>query len=283
MNNQMKYPSAVNMRSQISGFVLSVAAVLVFCFGAVAADIPSRPVPPRLLNDLAGIFSPAQARDLEYRLVAFADSTSNQIAVVTVPELYGMDKAELAFRIGEEWGVGKKEFDNGVVLLVKPKSPGSRGEVFIATGYGLEGAIPDATAGEIINRYMIPFLQQGDYCSAVNAALDILFSLASGEISHKEISGSSGSSTAIIIFFLIFVVIFAVLMSKSSGTKNIGGGNGRGGHGGPSAFDLMMLGILSGAGRSGRSSSGFGGGFGGGGFGGFGGGSFGGGGAGGSW
>ena len=154
----MKYPSAVNMRSQISGFVLSVAAVLVFCFGAMAADIPSRPVPPRLLNDLAGIFSPAQARDLEYRLVAFADSTSNQIAVVTVPELYGMDKAELAFRIGEEWGVGKKEFDNGVVLLVKPKSPGSRGEVFIATGYGLEGAIPDATAGEIINRYMIPFL-----------------------------------------------------------------------------------------------------------------------------
>lgn len=281
MNSQMKYPSAVSMRSLVSGLMLSVAALLVFCLGAAAADIPSRPVPPRLLNDLAGVFSPSQAGDMERRLVAFADSTSNQIAVVTVPELYGMDKAELAFRIGEEWGVGKKEFDNGVVLLIKPKSRDSRGEVFIATGYGLEGAIPDAAAGEIVNRYMIPFLQQNDYYSAVNVALDILFSLASGEISHKEISGGSGS-TAIIIFFLIFVVLFAFLTGKSKGTKNIGGG-GRGGHGGGlSTADFIMLGMLSGMGRSGR-SSGFGGGFGGGGFGGFGGGSFGGGGAGGSW
>ena len=113
--------------------------------------------------------------------------------------------------------------------------------------------------------------------------LEILFKLASGEISYKEVSKNSGD-TAMIISFLIFVVIFAVVMGLSGGTKNLGGGNGRNGHGGgPSAIDLVMLGILSGAGRGGRGSSGFGGGFGGGGFGGFGGGSFGGGGAGGSW
>ena len=65
-----------------------------------------------------------------------------------MPQLYGFDKADLAFRIGEEWGVGSDRFDNGIVMLIKPKTATSAGELFIATGYGLEGAIPDATAGE---------------------------------------------------------------------------------------------------------------------------------------
>lgn len=282
-NNRTKSLLAISMRRNIFTIIFFIAAAVFSCYGAAASDIPQRPVPPRLLNDFVGIFTPSQARNIEHRLVAFADSTSNQIAVVIVPQLYGFDKADLAFRIGEEWGVGSDRFDNGIVMLIKPKTATSAGELFIATGYGLEGAIPDATAGEIVNRYMIPFLKENDYYSAVNTALEILFKLASGEISYKEVSKNSGD-TAMIISFLIFVVIFAVVMGLSGGTKNLGGGNGRNGHGGgPSAIDLVMLGILSGAGRGGRGSSGYGGGFGGGGFGGFGGGSFGGGGAGGSW
>lgn len=255
----------------------------IYGFGAAASQIPQRPQPPRLLNDFTAILSPLQAANIEKRLVAFADSTSNQIAVVIVPQLYGYDKADLAFAIGEEWGVGSRKFDNGVVVLIKPKDALSAGELFIATGYGLEGTIPDATVGEIINSYMIPFLKRNDYYGAINNGLNILFRLASGEISYKEIKdGSSG--TMILVGFLLFVVLFAIVMACSGSSKNLGGGNSRdgGGAGGPSALDLIMLGLLAGRGR-GRGSSGFGGGFGGGGFGGFGGGSFGGGGAGGSW
>ena len=106
-------------------------------FAMVAKAIPTRPEPQRLVNDQASIFTPDQKEDLERMLVAFDDSTSNQIAVVTVLDLEGYSASEYATRIGLEWGVGSEKFDNGVVLLVKPRVGNSYGEVFIAVGYGL--------------------------------------------------------------------------------------------------------------------------------------------------
>ena len=133
------------MKSRLaSKIVFVIAAVIFMVQGIVFAQVPARPKPERLVNDLAGIFSQREAATLEYRVAIFADTTSNQIAIITVPELYGYDKAELAYTLGEEWGVGQKKFDNGVVILVKPKTRTSGGEVFIATGYGLEGVVTDA-------------------------------------------------------------------------------------------------------------------------------------------
>ncbi|MBE0640946.1 MAG: TPM domain-containing protein, partial [Bacteroidales bacterium] len=74
----------------------------------VQAQVPERPDPPRLVNDLAGLLSPEQIATMESMLVAFNDSTSNQLAVVILTDLMGYDKAELAYRIGQEWGVGQK-------------------------------------------------------------------------------------------------------------------------------------------------------------------------------
>jgi uncharacterized protein len=106
---------------------------------ALPADaVPQRPEPPRLVNDLAKLFTPIQVAALENELVAFNDSTSNQIAVVTVLDLEGMAASEYATRIGLDRQVGSEKFDNGIVLLVKPKTGDSYGEVFIAVGYGLE-------------------------------------------------------------------------------------------------------------------------------------------------
>ena len=110
--------------------LLVVAVMVLLQPVGLMAQVPERPQPQRLVNDLADIFSSSQEQRMESALVAFADSTSNQIAVVSVPELYGMDKAQLAFEIGEKWGVGQQKFDNGVVILVKPKVGNSRGEVF---------------------------------------------------------------------------------------------------------------------------------------------------------
>ena len=274
------------------GVVLPLVMVLFLMLaqsGSLSAQVPPRPQPQRLVNDLADIFSSSQEERMEQTLVAFADSTSNQIAVVSVPDLYGMDKAQLAFQIGEEWGVGQQKFDNGVVILVKPKVGNSRGEVFIATGYGLEGVLTDAVCRRIIEQYMIPAFQANDYYAGVENALNVILPLAAGEISTDEFASGDGSESVIAsVFFLLFIFIIFVALFKSGGNnrpQNMGGGNRKG----LSAADLIMLSILSNNSNSrgsdgwGGSSGGFGGGFGGGGFGGFGGGGFGGGGAGGSW
>jgi uncharacterized protein len=266
--------------------ILFVTLLLVTA-GAVFAQVPQRPNPPRLVNDLAGIFTPQQVAQLEQRVVACADSTSNQIAIVTVAELYGMDKSQLAYSIGEQWGVGQKKFDNGVVILVKPKVGNSRGEVFIATGYGLEGVLTDAKARRIIETDMIPYFKSDDYYGGVNQALNVIIPLVSGEVSTDEFANNGEDDSAVpAIVFLIFLVIFVIVISMSSknGPKNMGGGGGRGGRNLNAMDALFLASILSSGRGGGRSSGGFGGGsFGGGGFGGFGGGSFGGGGAGGSW
>ena len=286
MSNRMKSRLA-------SRTVLLIAALLLMVQGVVFAQVPARPKPERLVNDLAGIFTPREAATLEYRVAVFADTTSHQIAVVTVPELYGYDKAMLAYQIGQEWGIGQKKFDNGLVILVKPKTRTSNGEVFIATGYGLEGAVTDAFARSVIENEIIPYFRQNDYYGGVNAALNVLMPVISGEISTDEYAASQDDGALPAFIFMIFLGIFIFILAISSkgNNQNMGGGNNRGGRD-FTATDAFILGSILGNATGSRHRGGFGGGsfgggsFGGGGFGGFGGfggGSFGGGGAGGSW
>lgn len=267
----------------------ALTAILLMAAFVSVAQVPQRPSPSVLVNDLAGILSRRQNAALEERVVSFADSTSNQIAIVTVPELYGYDKAQLAYSIGEQWGVGQQKFDNGIVILVKPKTGNSSGEVFIATGYGLEAAVTDAFARMVIERAMIPHFRENDYYGGINAALDALMPVISGEISTDEFAaGEDDEWLPALVFMFFFLIFVLVLISASKGNnQNMGGGNHRGGRD-FTATDAFILGSILGNATSSRSRGGsFGGGsFGGGGFGGFGGfggGSFGGGGAGGSW
>ena len=144
------------------------------------AQIPSAPVTADAVHDFAGLFTPSQRNELNDRLIAFSDTTSNRIVVVTVLDLGGMDASEFSFALGEKWGIGDSKFNNGVVILVKPKTEDSYGEVFIAVGYGLEGVIPDAVASQIVNREMIPNFQQGDVYAGVKAAVDVILPLVAG-------------------------------------------------------------------------------------------------------
>ena len=243
-------------------------------FASVLYAIPSRPQPQRLVNDFAGLFTSGQVSDLEKVLVAFDDTTSNQITVVTVKDLEGYEASEYATRIGLDWGVGSEKFDNGVVLLVKPRLGNSYGEVFVAVGYGLEGAIPDAYAKRIVDKVLIPHLGEGDYYGGVVAACEVLMKLASGEISELR---SDEEDDAFLIGFSIFIVIilFVIVVAIIAGGK----GNGKGG-GGSGGRRTIYTGPVVNGGFGGFGGGSNGGSFGGG-FGGFGGGSFGGGGAGG--
>ncbi len=244
----------------------------------IAQDIPVRPQPPKLVNDLAGILSPSQTGNLERKLVAFNDTTSNQITIVLVKTLNGHDKAQFAYEIGETWGVGQGKFNNGIVILVKPKTASSRGQAFIATGYGLEGAIPDATASRIVNNEMIPYFKNNDYYTGLDNATTVLMELASGEYSYQAYDKRTKGTPlgAILPFIIIFVVYF--LLMRNRGKYYSAGKSGSS----LPFWTALWLGSAIGRGSSGGGSWGN---FssGSGGFGGFGGGSFGGGGAGGSW
>lgn len=259
------------MKNTVSRY-LSIISLVFALFAQYAAAIPSRPDPQRLVNDLAGLFSYQQTETLERVLVAFDDSTSNQITVVTVNDLEGYDPAEYATRIGLDWQVGSAEFDNGVVLLVKPKTPDSSGQVFIAVGYGLEGAIPDAYAKRIIENELIPHFRDNDYFGGVEAACDVLMKLASGEISEPRDDDDDDAAFIAFITFIVVLLVICVLVAIVNDGNSGGGGSG----GRRTIYTGPVI-------TTGRNYGGFGDGGFGGGFGGFGGGSFGGGGAGGSW
>ncbi len=265
-------------------FYFLALAVLLFSISSAAVfaqDFPDKPVPPRLVNDFAGMLSRDEVNALEQKLVSFNDSTSTQIAIVTVPSLKGYDKADYAQRLGEKWGIGKKQLNNGVLILVKPKTPDSDGQVFIAQGYGLEGAIPDITCAQIVDHDILPSFRKGDYYGGLDKATNTIMALARGEFTAQDygqrVKKSGGQKLPLgLILFIIFFIIIII-----SGGK--GGSNRRNISTGGLPF-WMLLGMMnSGRGSHSGSWGGFSGGGGGGGFGGFGGGGFGGGGAGGSW
>lgn len=230
--------------------------------------------PPRKVNDFAGILNAEEQIALEQKLRAYHDSTSTQIYVVTVKDLSGYDVSDFAFRLGEKWGVGQKGKNNGIVILIKPKLGNEKGRAFIATGYGMEEIIPDATARRIVDNEMIPYFKENRYYKGINAALEVIFDLASGLYKADEYNpGESpwGGLIFLVIFFLI------ILLSARNRARINGSTIGR------SIPFWLLMGMMGGGGRSsswGNFSSGSGS-FGG--FSGGGGGSFGGGGAGGSW
>ena len=263
-------------------FILIVLLFFVFG-GAYAADeFPARPEPPRLVNDFAGILSGAQAASLENKLDAFNRRTSTQIAIVLVKDIFGYDKGDYTFKLAEKWGIGQKGKNNGILIMVKPKSDnGETGKVFIAVGYGLEGAVPDITARKtIIAAEMMPSFKTNDYYTGLDRATSVLMSLTAGEFTAGQYDEKVSKHSAFPGFALLLVIFVVFMLFKRNRYRSVGAD----GSGGSLLGSLLLLSMLGGRGGGGSWND-FSGGGGGdsGGFGGFGGGSFGGGGAGGEW
>lgn len=253
-------------------FFLLLAILLPFTI--LAQDFPEPMRPKRIVNDFTGLLNSQQANALEQKLRNFNDTSSTQIAVVTVPTLHGFAPNDYAQQLAEKWGIGQKGKDNGILLLIKPKSPSENGQVAIAVGYGLEGVVPDAIASRIIRNEIIPEFQNGNYYRGINNATDVLMKLSGGEFTAEQYAKKDKDSAAWI--FLPFAIIFLLplFVRKRRGYTT-------GSHG-SSGIPPIFFGGLGGLGGSrgggfGSFSSGSGS------FGGFGGGSFGGGGASGSW
>jgi uncharacterized protein len=242
--------------------------------------IPDKSNPPRLVNDFAGILSHDEIVNLETRLDNFDASSSTQIVVVIVKDLGNYDVAQFADEIGLKWAVGQKGKNNGVVVLVKPKTPESRGQAYISVAYGLEDTLTDALAKRIVETVMIPRFKENNYFAGINDAVTALIDVTRGKYKadeNSQVNASPAKSKFIFfIVFIIFIILISVLGNKNNSNRHTIGRRQSN-----LPFWLLMGGMMGSSNRSGGSWGGFSSGSGG--FGGFGGGSFGGGGAGGSW
>ena len=259
-------------RSTTIIFGLLILAVLPFS-SVLGQELPKPMVPFRLVNDYTGLLQEQEMMTLNNKLLTFNNETSTQIYVVTYDDLQGFDISDFGVRLAEEWGIGQQGRDNGMLILV---SPANR-KVTIQTGYGLEGAVPDAIAMRLINNVITPGFRAGNYYGSLDSATNVIMSLTRGEFTADDYMKESkenipaGAVFMIMIFLLVLISMF----------------NTRRRHYSPnSALPWWMLmgagsGSKSGWGSFSSGSGSFGGG--GGGFGGGGGGSFGGGGASGGW
>ncbi len=259
----MKYPSTM-IKLRFAGiFIIGILSLInISLFAQNDDQLPDRPVPPRLVNDLANIIPAAEEANLENKLTLYNDSTSTQIAVIVIKTIGDFEISDYAYKIGRKWGVGQKDLDNGIVLLVAVDDR----KMYIATGYGTESFITDARASRIYREILTPAFQQNNYYGGIDAATTEMIKYLTGAYDGEAIGNPQDKPNILGVIILIFVILF--ILSKFF----------RGGNGGTT---------FSGRGPTYWGGGGFGGfggsGGGGGGFGGFGGGGFGGGGAGGSW
>jgi len=254
--------------------------VTMSCMGWAQGDFPEKPNPPRLVNDFSKTLTDAEVRQLESKLLAYNDSTSSQVSIVLINSVGPYDISDYAFQLGDKWGIGRKDRNNGILILAALKDR----RVFIATGYGMEGAIPDALAKRIVDQLIVPNFRNENYYAGLDQATDMIFKLASGEYEADKVpsSGSPGNALPLFVLLIFGFVLLTFIKNRKDNNNHMGGK-----HGGVDLMTTILLANMLGGnrGKFGDFSSGRGG-FGGGGggsFGGFGGGSFGGGGAGGSW
>lgn len=250
--------------------------LILFSGTVLAVEFPARPVPPRLVNDFAGVLENNQVEMLERHLVAFDDSTSVQIAVVLVKTTDGYPISQYAVELAEQWGVGTSKQDNGAIVLVATDDR----ELFIATGYGLEATLPDALCKRIIERDILPGFRSSGYFEGLMSGTTKMMDAVRGEYSDtpraRKMPEEGWPAIVLITLFILLILAAKVWSAKRySVINNI-----------PFWTAWQLLNAARGTHRGGWGSFSGGGGFGGGGgggFGGFGGGSFGGGGAGGRW
>jgi uncharacterized protein len=231
--------------------------------GSAAEIIP--PKPNAYFNDYAHVVSPGTASRLNDQLAQFERDTSSQVVVAIYQKMQSeSDIADYTRRVAQAWGVGQGKVNNGVVLFVFPEDR----KMFIQTGYGAEGAIPDATAFDITENHIKPHFRTNDYDGGMEEGVTLICKALRGEYAGTGRTVGDGrrqNSPMPIFIFLIFFVVMVIRIIRAQRR-----GYGYSGLGGP------FIGGWGGSSGGGWSSGG-GGGFSGGG------GSFGGGGAGSSW
>lgn len=254
--------------------LLPILLLLPVLLWAADADFPARPNPPQLVNDFAHFLQAEEQQALEQKLLHYYDSTSTEIAVVTLQSIGAYEISDYAVELFRKWGIGDRKKNNGLLILVAKEQR----KIWITTGYGMEGSLNDGLLGQIIRDEMEPNFKRGDFYLAFDKATDAIFQAAAGEYQADAKSVNQGRRPGGPGTMLLILIVFLLIIAAS---RRGGGGGG----GLLNSAGWIAASMLSNRHRSSDwgGSGGWGGGGSSGGFGGFGGGSSGGGGAGGGW
>ena len=198
--------------------------------------------PPQLVNDFAGMLNSADKQSLESKLLDYNNTTSTQIYIVTIESLGDYAVEDYALQVGRSWGIGQKDKNNGILILISKEDR----KIDIEVGYGLESYVTDYDSKRIIDELITPAFKLENYYAGLDAATDKLISLLEGtpyastaqEIVKEE-------KEPLYIYFIILAIIiilmirfhiidriaFIVLSSggSSSGSSRSGGFGGGGG------------------------------------------------------
>jgi uncharacterized protein len=185
--------------------------------GLWAEELP--PAPKAWFNDYAGVVDGAEARRLDQKLKQLDRETSTQVVVAVFPRLPSPSLEDFTARTAEAWRVGRKGLDNGAIFFVFVEDKKMRIEV----GYGLEGALPDALAGRILNDQVVPRLRQGDWAGALEAGVDGIVAAVEGEYTAPPPAEPTGPSLRTIVVIVVLIVVF-LLLARFGSPPGRGGG-----------------------------------------------------------
>lgn len=217
------------------------SSIIIFCSLASAAFAYVSPGEATgYANDFAQILPADKRAALESKLSAFHSETGAEIAVATVKSLDGDTVEDFAAKLFQEWGIGRKDADNGMLILVAPNER----EMRIEVGYGLEPSVTDAAASLIVRNIMIPAFQKGDYYAGIDAAADQAIGLIKNDpeavkwANDAEHADSAAISTGLVIFllFIAFRLLIFMATTKSWWLGGVVGG----------ALGLIFIGTLFG-------------------------------------
>lgn len=202
----------------MSSRALSFALLALLCLINTVGLAQSNPTFPPLTGrvvDQAGLLDASTEAAISEQLAAHEEETSNQVVVVTVNSLEGYAESDYALRLGREWGIGTEAKSNGVILLVAPNER----KVRIEVGYGLEGALPDGLAGQIIRRDILPQFKEQDFPSGIRNGVTSILQAVVGEykaepVNARKSSKRSGSSFDFIPLFFIGMIALPELLRR---------------------------------------------------------------------
>lgn len=184
--------------------VVFLIAVFAGAGVVLAQDIVFPELTGRVVDD-AEVLSASQERTLTDWLERHEDDTTNQVVVVTVPSLQGLEIEDYGYQLGRHWGIGQAEHDNGVLLIVAPEER----KVRIEVGYGLEGALTDGESRLIIDRHLLPAFRAGNYGEGIEEAVPAILAEIGDEEFTRESLDQSGSTLLSWVIMIVVIAIFA--------------------------------------------------------------------------
>ncbi len=168
-------------------FITLVIVLTFFICSSTAQEIKVQYKPHQMwVTDLDSVFTDSQEKKLNQIITNYEQQTTCEIAILTTSDYEGFgDIGNYAIILGEKWGVGKKDVDNGLMIIISK----TNNENFVASGYGLEGYLPDARLHQLSDTFLVSYFDKGEYFEGTKLFLNACFNEIGEEYSEDENSG----------------------------------------------------------------------------------------------